>query len=106
MQQLNGRRWLRLDALNRARRTILQGIAVTAVAAAGDAVVQVVQQAIADAATGHGFDWREVAATAAYTAGTAALMAVTAYLHRYRVDPSGLPSATPPEPTPTPASPR
>lgn len=102
MQQLNGRRWLRLDAINRAWRTVLQGLAVTAAAAAGDAVVQVVQQAVADAAAGGGFDWREVATTAAYAAGTAALMAVTAYLHRYRVDPSGVPSAVPPAPTPTP----
>lgn len=104
--QLTGARWLRVDALNRAWRTVLQGLVVTAAAAAGDAAVQVVQNAVAEAAAGRGFDWREVAATAAYAAGTAALMAIAAYIHRYKVDPSGVPSALPPAPTPTPAPPR
>jgi hypothetical protein len=105
MQQLNGRRWLRVDALNRAWRTVLQGLVVAVAAAAGDAAVQVIQRAVADAAAGGSFDWQQVAATAAYAAGTAALMAVVAYLHRYRVDPSGVPSAVPPAPTPTPSPP-
>lgn len=104
--QLTGTSWLRVDALNRAWRTVLQGLVVTVAAAAGDAAVQVVQQAVAEAASGHGFDWRQVAATAAYAAGTAALMAIAAYVHRYKVDPSGVPSAVPPAPTPTPAPPQ
>lgn len=101
--QLTGMRWLKADALNRAWRTVLQGLVVTAAAAAGDAAVQVVQKALTDVVAGHGFDWREVATTAAYAAGTAALMALAAYVHRYRVDPSSIPSALPPSPTPTPA---
>jgi hypothetical protein len=100
--QLNGLKWLKTDALNRAWRTVLQGLVVTAAAAAGDAAVQVVQKALADAVAGHGFDWRELATTAVYAAGTAALMAVAAFVHRYKIDPSPVPSALPPAPTPTP----
>lgn len=100
---LTGRKWLKLDAINRTVRTLLQGVVVTVAAAAGDAALQVGRAAIEDAAAGRSLDWREVATTAAYAAGTAALMAVTAYVHRYRVDPTSVPSATPPAPTPTPA---
>jgi len=101
--QLTGMKWLKADALNRAWRTVLQGVVVTVAAAAGDAAVQVLEDALRDAVSGGGFDWREVAVTAAYAAGTAAAMALTAYIHRYRVDPSPVPSALPPAPTPTPA---
>ncbi|HZN72449.1 MAG TPA: hypothetical protein VFC00_12330 [Micromonosporaceae bacterium] len=92
------RRWLRLDALNRAWRTVLQGIAVAVLAAAGDAAIQVVQRALVDAAVGQPMDWTQVRTTAAYAAGTAALMAIAAYLHRKKLDPSPIPSAQPPAP--------
>lgn len=98
MSQLAGRRWLRLDALNRVWRTVLQGLVVTVLSAAGDAAIQVGRAALEDAAGGRAVDWRQVAITAAYAAGTAALMAVTAYVHRTRVDPSPIPSAQPPVP--------
>lgn len=103
-RSLTGRRWLKTDALNRAWRTVLQGLVVTVAATAGDAAIQVVQTALVDAVGGAGFDWREVATTAVYAAGTAAAMALAAYVHRYRVDPSGIPSALPPAPTPNPTA--
>ncbi len=92
------RRWLRLDALNRAWRTVLQGIVVTILGAAGDAAIQAVRAAFVDAAAGRSVDWTEVRTTAVYAAGTAALMALAAYVHRAKVDPSAIPSALPPAP--------
>jgi cytochrome c biogenesis protein CcdA len=101
----SGLRWLKADAANRAWRTVLQGMAVAVLSAAGDAVLQVLQRAVAEGATSHRFDWHQVATTAMYTAGTAALMAVVAYLHRLKVDPSPMPSAEPPAPPPSPPAP-
>lgn len=89
-------RWLRNDARNRALRTLLQGIAAVVLVPAGDAVVQVLQAAVADAALSHRFDWHQVLTSAVVAAGTAATMAVAAYLHRLKLDPSGVPSAAPP----------
>lgn len=86
------RRWLRVDALNRAWRTVLQGIVTAALGAAGDAILQALRD------TGHPFDWRQVANTALGAAGTAAVMAVLAYIHRAGIDPSPIPSAQPPAP--------
>lgn len=98
--------WLKADARNRAWRTILQGIAATVGFAALDAVVQVYQGAATDALHGKAMDWTHVAGTAKYAAVTAALMAVAAYLHRRKLDPSRIPSAVPPEqPPPTPLKP-
>jgi hypothetical protein len=101
----SGLRWLKADAANRAWRTVLQGMAVAVLSAAGDAVLQVLQRAVAEGATSHRFDWHQVATTATYAAGTAALMAVVAYLHRLKVDPSPMPSAEPPAPPPSPPAP-
>lgn len=86
------RRWLRVDALNRAWRTVLQGIVTAALGAAADAVLQALRD------SGHPFDWSQVGHTAAYAAGTAAVMAILAYLHRTVGDPSSIPSAQPPAP--------
>ena len=84
-------KWLKIDALNRSWRTILQGIAASALGAAGDVLIQ--------ALSSKGLhDWREVVHTALYAAGTAAVMAVLAYLHRAKLDPSSIPSAQPPGP--------
>lgn len=88
-------RWLKLDALNRAWRTVVQGIVAAAVAAGGDVVLQAVQ----DARFNHApLQWTEVLHTAEYAAGTAALMAILAYIHRAKLDPSSVPSAPPPAP--------
>lgn len=89
------RRWLRVDALNRAWRTVLQGIVATALGAAGDVVLQAVQKSWFDHVP---LDWGQVGQTAIYTAGTTALMAILAYLHRAKLDPSSIPSAQPPAP--------
>lgn len=88
--------WLRSDARNRAWRTILQGLVAVLLVPVGDAVVQVLQAAVADAALSHRFDWRQVLVSAVVAAGTAATMAIAAYLHRLKLDPSGVPSAEPP----------
>jgi hypothetical protein len=82
------RTWLKVDALNRAWRTVLQGIVTAALAAGGDAVLQAIQ--------GGNFDWHQVVKLAAGAAGTAAVMAILAYLHRTQLDPSVIPSALPP----------
>lgn len=94
--------WLKRDALNRAWRTILQTLALVVVAPAADAVLQVVQLAIADAAAGKGFEWTQVAQTAKYAAMLGVTMSVLSYLHRRVLDPSPVPSAEPPTP-PAPA---
>jgi hypothetical protein len=88
------RKWLKVDALNRAWRTVLQGIATAALGAAGDSVLQAIQLA----QHGGRFEWRAVAGTAAGAASTAAVMAVLAYIHRAKIDPSAIPSAQPPAP--------
>lgn len=92
------RSWLRLDALNRTWRTLLQGAAVTIVIPAADAAWQVIQRAALDRMAGQPFDWGQVGNSAAGAAVTAALMAVAAWLHRAKVDPSRIPSAEPPRP--------
>lgn len=84
------------DARNRAWRTILQAFVATMLLPAGDAALQVVQRSLVDSAAGKPFDWRQVAMTAAYSAGTGVVMAWLAYLHRAKVDPSAIPSALPP----------
>lgn len=89
--------WLKLDALNRSWRTVLQGIAVVVVFPALDAAVQVVQNRIIEHVAGAPVDWSEVKSTALKAAITAALMAIAAYLHRAKLDPSPIPSAIPPK---------
>lgn len=74
------------DALNRFWRTVLQGLVLTAVVAAGDYAY--------NAFTGGETDWRIVARGAGFAAG----MAVLSYAHRKYVDPSPIPSLTPPAP--------
>lgn len=72
------------DARNRAWRTLLQTAAATAVLA--------VAQAVIGWAAGGRFDWR-LTAGAAITAAAAPILAL---LQRLVLDPSSLPSATPP----------
>lgn len=94
--------WLKRDALNRAWRTILQTLMLVVVAPAADAALQVVQRSLVDSMMGQPFDWDQVGRTAMYAAGSGAAMAILAYIHRTKLDPSPLPSAEPPAPTPTP----
>lgn len=91
------RRWLRLDALNRAWRTVLQGLAVTILFPALDAGVQVARAAVQGHLSGQAVDWGDVRTRALMAGATAALMAITAYVHRAKVDPSPVPSALPPQ---------
>lgn len=81
------------DAANRSLRTILQGAAVVAVIAAATALLDWLEAGE--------FSWR----TLGISALTAVLTAVLAYLHRTVLDPSGLPSATPPTDPGAPATP-
>lgn len=94
------RRWLRLDALNRAWRTVLQGLVVAVLFPALDAGVQVARAAAQGALDGQAVDWRDVRTRALMAGATAALMAIAAYVHRAKVDPSPVPSAQPPQPPP------
>lgn len=86
--------WLKLDAQNRALRSLLQAAAVSVFMAVVDTVIQAVQIW----AGGASWDWHELGDTTAKTAVMAGLLPVAAYLHRLRVDPSLLPSAEPPPP--------
>lgn len=72
------------DAANRSLRTILQGAAVVAILAAASAFL--------DWLNAGEFSWR----TLGVSALTAVLTAVLAYFHRTLLDPSSIPSATPP----------
>lgn len=90
------RRWLKLDARNRAWRTILQGVIAVVVVPALVAGGTVVHDAVA--AGGGSPGWPQTLEKAWTAALTAGVMAVLAYLHRYRLDPSAMPSAQPPRP--------
>lgn len=93
-------KWLKRDAWNRAWRVILQTLALVVVAPAVDAVVQVIQIAVVDAASGKGFEWTQVGETALNAAWVGVSLSVLAYIHRRFVDPSRIPSGQPPEPPP------
>lgn len=81
------------DAANRTWRTVLQGAVVVGTIAAATALLEWLEAG--------DFSWR----TLGVSAGTAALMAVLAFLHRTVLDPSGLPSALPPANPGPPAEP-
>ena len=91
-------RWLKLDALNRAWRTLLQGVLMVVIVPAVDAGIQVVQREALGMWAGQGFDLHRLGIAAGTAATTAAGMAITAYLHRLKLDPSSIPSAQPPLP--------
>lgn len=90
------RSWLKLDAQNRAFRTLLQGVVVVVLVPALVAGLPVLVEAVT--AGGEGMDWAEALDTAWKAGLTAAVMSVLAYLHRSKVDPSAVPSAQPPRP--------
>ena len=92
------RRWLKLDAANRAWRTVLQGVVVTIGSAAVDAAVQVYRRAVVESMAGRPFDGGEVFDTAQRAVLFAAAMALAAYLHRRVGDPSRVPSGQPTAP--------
>lgn len=88
-----GRKWLRLDALNRSWRTTLQGIAVVIFLPALDVGIQLVQRFLL---SGQPIDWIEVRNRMITEAITAIGMVIAAYIHRMKIDPSRIPSALPP----------
>lgn len=94
------RKWLKRDALNRAWRTVLQFVAAVIVVPAGDAIIQVVQRAVIDSMAGKPMDWGQVAASARWGAVYGVTVALLAYLHRAKLDPSPIPSAQPTAPPP------
>lgn len=81
------RRILLGDAANRLWRTALQGLVAAALVGGGTAAYDALH-------TGR-TDYRNIA----FSAATAALMAVLAYAHRRWLDPSSTPSAAPPADT-------
>ena len=91
------RRWLKLDAQNRSFRTLLQGVFAVVIVPALVAVFGVIQQAI-EANGISGVNWNQVGDNALKAGLTAAVMAVLAYFHRLKLDPSRISSAQPPRP--------
>jgi hypothetical protein len=98
---MNIRQWLKADARNRAWRTLLQFVGAVVIVPAGDAVLQVVSRAVVDSMAGKAFSWAEVGTAAKFGAAYAVTVAMLAYLHRAKLDPSPIPSATPPPPLPS-----
>jgi hypothetical protein len=90
--------WLKRDGRNRFVRTIEQAIAATVLIPASDAAIQVIQRALVDSMSGKPFDVHQVAVSAGWSAGVGITMAVLAYVHRVKVDPSPFPSSPPPIP--------
>lgn len=90
------RRWLKLDAKNRAWRTILQGLVAFVLVPGGTVLVEAVRVYLIKPDAG--FNLQVVGAAMLFEALTAATMAITAYLHRLKLDPAAIPSAQPPRP--------
>jgi hypothetical protein len=88
--------WLKLDAKNRAWRTILQGLVAVVLLPALDAALQTVMVEVTHS-QGR-FDWGRVTGLAVASALTAVTMSVAAYVHRLKLDVSAIPSAEPPRP--------
>lgn len=78
---------LKKDAKNRALRTWLQGLVVTLFTAVAPIIHQAVSGGVENAS------WKLLG----FAVLNAALLALLAYVHRTLIDPSGLPSASPPE---------
>lgn len=96
------RSWLKRDALNRAWRVLLQTVGAVIIVPAVMAAGYVLQTALTDGAGDQGYDWTAVGHDMLRAAVTGAVISVLAYLHRLKLDPSRIPSALPPAPTPTP----
>jgi len=90
------RRWLKLDAKNRAWRTILQGLLAFVLVPGGTVLVEAVRVYLVTPTAG--FNLHVVGAAMLFEVLTALTMAVAAYLHRAKLDPSSFPSAQPPRP--------
>jgi hypothetical protein len=82
--------FIKLDARNRAFRTLLQGAVAAFVVGGLDAI------RLALVSLGDGFDLGHVVSTAALAGLAAAVTSVLSYLHRTLVDPSPVPSNAPP----------
>lgn len=88
-------RFLKRDAKNRAWRTVLQGFVAIILVPALDAALQVFVSAMT---SGAGFDLQRTAVAAGVSAMTVSIVALSAYVHRMKIDGSSIPSATPPVP--------
>jgi hypothetical protein len=92
--------WLKKDAVNRLWRTFWQAVGGTILVGLGDVGYQILDYFLASSA-GKVVDWGEVWTWAGRAAVMAVVVPVLAYLHRTKLDPSSVPSLTPPLPTPT-----
>lgn len=92
--------WLKKDALNRAWRTFCQAIGFALVASVGDLAYQVLNREMSDVLAGQPIDFTEMLTWTKTGLAAAVIMPILAYLHRKKLDPSPIPSATPPEPDP------
>jgi len=90
--------WLKRDALNRAWRTFCQAIGFAVVASLGDLAYQVLDREMNDVLAGQPIDFAEMLTWTKTGLAAAIIMPVLAYLHRRKLDPSSIPSATPPVP--------
>lgn len=90
--------WIKRDALNRAARTFYQAIGFAIVASLADLAYQVLDREIGDIAAGQAIDFGEMWLWTRTGLAAAVIMPIIAYLHRRKLDPSAVPSLTPPEP--------
>ena len=90
--------WIKKDALNRAWRTFCQAIGFALLASLADLAYQVLDRELADVAAGQPIDFAEMWLWTRTGLAAAVIMPVIAYLHRRRLAPSPIPSATPPVP--------
>lgn len=89
--------WLKKDALNRAWRTFWQAVGASIVVGLVDVGYQLLDHVTSAAADGTVVDWHDVWSWAGRAALAAVVMPVLAYLHRTKLDPSPVPSLTPPK---------
>lgn len=98
------RAWLKKDAINRAMRTLYQAFGATVLAGLADVGYQLLDRLVSATVSGAVIDWGETWSWTWHAALVTAAMPVLAYLHRKKLDPSAVPSLTPPSPpnAPTP----
>lgn len=95
--------WIKKDALNRAWRTFSQALIAVVVVPGTIAAGEVLRLALTDKT---GFEWGVVGENMLIAFAVGAVMSVTAYLHRLKLDPSRLPSLEPPKPPAEPTAQR
>lgn len=92
--------FLKRDALNRAWRTFCQAIGFAILASLTDLAYQVLDREMNDVLAGQPIDFAEMLTWTKTGLAAAVIMPIIAYLHRKKLDPSAIPSATPPVPDP------